>query len=79
MPVNFPTLARARGRCQRARVDPTYALAVLCMFRFIHPRADLRVAAGGVNLRSMQAIRSTAQSIFSPATHDGGNRRLASI
>lgn len=46
---------------------PTYALKVFCMFRFLHPRADLRAAGGReVVLRSMQPFALyPCNSIFS--------------
>jgi biotin synthase len=51
----------------RQRISPEYALKVLCAFRFIHPRADLRVAGGReVTLRSLQPMALyPANSIFS--------------
>ena len=58
------------------RIDPTYALRVLCMFRFVHPKADLRVAGGReVNLRSLQPMALyPANSIFTSGyLTTGGN------
>jgi len=77
VPVNFldPRPGTALGEI--GRVEPTYALAVLCMFRFIHPRADLRVAGGReVNLRSLQAMALyPANSIFTSGyLTTGGNQ-----
>jgi biotin synthase len=66
VPVNFLDPRPGTPLADRTRIEPTYALAVLCMFRFLHPRADLRVAGGReVTLRSMQALALyPANSIF---------------
>src|SRR5690606_17486842 len=47
-------------------VEPGYALRALCMFRFVHPRTDLRVAGGReLTLRALQAMALyPANSIF---------------
>ena len=37
MPITAP---------HRPRLEPGFALRALCMFRFVHPRTDLRVAGG---------------------------------
>lgn len=66
VPVNFLDPRPGTPLGERARPEPTYALRVLCLFRFLHPRADLRVAGGReVTLRSMQALALyPANSIF---------------
>jgi len=77
VPVNFLDPRPGTPLADAPRIAPTYALAVLCMFRFIHPRADLRVAGGReVNLRSMQAMALyPANSIFTSGyLTTGGNR-----
>lgn len=77
VPVNFLDPRPGTPLGAAGRVEPTYALAVLCMFRFIHPRADLRVAGGReVNLRSLQAMALyPANSIFTSGyLTTGGNR-----
>ena len=57
VPVNFLDPRPGTPLAKHKRLEPTFALKVLCMFRFIHPRADLRVAGGReVTLRSMQAF-----------------------
>jgi biotin synthase len=76
VPVNFldPRPGTPLGR--RVRIEPTYALKVLCMFRFVHPRADLRVAGGReVTLRSVQPLALyPANSIFTSGyLTTGGN------
>jgi len=47
-------------------VEPGYALRALCMFRFVHPRTDLRVAGfREITLRSLQVMALyPANSIF---------------
>ncbi len=77
VPVNFLDPRPGTPLGESSRVEPTYALKVLCMFRFLHPRADLRVAGGReVNLRSLQAMALyPANSIFTSGyLTTGGNR-----
>ncbi len=66
LPVNFLDPRPGTPLAARQRVEPTYALRVLCLFRFLHPRADLRVAGGReVTLRSLQAMALyPANSLF---------------
>jgi biotin synthase len=66
VPVNFLDPRPGTPLGDRTRIDPTYALRVLCLFRFLHPRADVRVAGGReVTLRSMQVMALyPANSIF---------------
>ncbi|MCG8423029.1 MAG: biotin synthase BioB [Proteobacteria bacterium] len=66
LPVNFLDPRPDTPMAAYRRVEPTYALRVLCLFRFLHPRADLRVAGGReVTLRSLQALALyPANSIF---------------
>ncbi len=67
VPVNFLDPRPGTPFADRERITPEYALKVLCAFRFIHPRADLRVAGGReVTLRSLQPMALyPANSIFS--------------
>lgn len=66
VPVNFLDPRPGTPLESMLRIEPTYALKVLCLFRFLHPRADLRVAGGReVNLRSLQGMALyPANSIF---------------
>lgn len=66
LPVNFLDPRPGTPLCDRPRVEPLHALRVLCMFRFINPSAELRVAGGReVTLRSLQAMALyPANSIF---------------
>ncbi len=57
VPVNFLDPRPGTPFAELPRVTPSWCLKVLCMFRFVHPRADLRVAGGReVNLRWMQPM-----------------------
>lgn len=66
VPVNFLDPRPGTPLAERTRQNPRYALRVLCLFRFLHPRADLRVAGGReVTLRSLQPMSLyPANSIF---------------
>lgn len=66
VPVNFLDPRPGTPFGGFPRVDPYYALRVLCLFRFVHPEADLRAAGGReVTFRSLQPlILYVANSIF---------------
>jgi biotin synthase len=66
VPVNFLDPRPGTPLGDRARLEPQLALRALSMFRFVHPRTDLRVAGGReVTLRSMQVMALyPANSIF---------------
>lgn len=66
LPVNFLDPRPGTPMERYTRVDPMYALRVLCLFRFLNPTADLRVAGGReVTLRSLQCMALyPANSIF---------------
>jgi biotin synthase len=66
VPVNFLDARPGTPLAGRPQVDPQYALRALCMFRFVHPRTDLRVAGGReITLRSLQVMALyPANSIF---------------
>jgi biotin synthase len=66
VPLNFLDPRPGTPMEGRTRLSPQRALAALCMFRFVHPRADLRVAGGReVTLRSFQPLALyPANSIF---------------
>jgi biotin synthase len=65
-PINFLDPRPGTPMSDLPRVTPSYCLKVLAMFRFLLPRADLRVAGGReVNLRWMQPLALYAvNSIF---------------
>jgi biotin synthase len=66
VPVNFLDPRPGTPLAGSARVTAQAALRALCMFRFVHPRTDLRVAGGReVTLRALQAMALyPANSIF---------------
>src|SRR3954470_5754343 len=66
VPVNFLDARPGTPLAGYALVEPAYALRALCMFRFVHPRTDLRVAGGReITLRALQAMALyPANSIF---------------
>lgn len=77
VPVNFLDPRPGTPMAGRAKPSPRYALKALCMFRMVHPKADLRVAGGReVVLRSMQPMAMyPANSLFvSGYLTTGGNR-----
>jgi biotin synthase len=66
VPVNFLDPRPGTPLAGAGLVDPSYALRALCMFRFVHPRTDLRVAGGReVVLRTLGVMTLyPANSIF---------------
>jgi biotin synthase len=66
VPVNFLDARPGTPLAGYPLVEPGYALRALCMFRFVHPRTDLRVAGGReITLRALQAFALyPANSIF---------------
>lgn len=75
VPVNFLDPRPGTALSAHQRISPRYALRALCLFRFLCPKADVRVAGGReVNLRSMQALALyPANSMFTSGylTTDG--------
>ena len=66
VPVNFLDARPGTPLAGSPLVEPGFALRALCMFRFVHPRTDLRVAGGReITLRALQAMALyPANSIF---------------
>jgi biotin synthase-like enzyme len=66
VPVNFLLADEGTPLAGSPLVEPNFALRTLCMFRFVHPRTDLRVAGfREVTLRSLQVMSLyPANSIF---------------
>ncbi|MBA3540756.1 MAG: biotin synthase BioB [Deltaproteobacteria bacterium] len=66
VPVNFLDARPGTPLEGYPLVEPGFALRALCMFRFVHPRTDLRVAGGReITLRALQAMALyPANSIF---------------
>ncbi len=76
VPVNFLDPRPGTALAEHQRITPNYALKALCLFRFLCPTADLRVAGGReVNLRSLQAMALyPANSMFTAGyLTTGGN------
>ncbi len=75
VPVNFLDPRPGTPLGESKRISPRYALKALCMFRMVHPRADLRVAGGReVVFRTMQPLAMyPANSLFTSGylTTDG--------
>lgn len=65
IPVNFLLPVGGSGAAA-AGLDPQYCLRVLCLFRFLNPRAEIRAAAGReLNLRSLEVMSLyPANSLF---------------
>jgi biotin synthase len=66
VPVNFLDARPGTPLAGYPRVEAGFALRALCMFRFVHPRTDLRVAGGReITLRALQVMALyPANSIF---------------
>jgi biotin synthase len=66
VPVNFLDPRPGTPMAAYPRITAEAALRALCLFRFVHPRTDLRVAGGReVTLRSLQVLALyPANSIF---------------
>ena len=57
VPVNFLDARAGTPLANYPLVEPGFALRALCMFRFVHPRTDLRVAGGReITLRALQVM-----------------------
>ncbi|MDP2654173.1 MAG: biotin synthase BioB [Candidatus Omnitrophota bacterium] len=57
IPVNFLIPIEGTAITQNAALTPDYCLRVLCLFRFLNPSAEIRMAAGReVHLRSMEVL-----------------------
>jgi len=66
IPINFllPIAGNRLGEVQN--LSPEYCLRILCLFRFLNPQAEIRIAAGReYHLRSMEAMSLyPANSLF---------------
>ena len=72
IPVNtlHPVAGTPLEKCDR--LTPQRCLRVLCLFRFLHPRTEIRIAGGREhNLRSLQPLGDGARSWI----HDSGRLR----
>ena len=66
IPVNFLNPIEGTPLAGPSELTPNYCLKVLCMFRLVNPRAELRIAGGReLHLRSLQPLGLyPANSIF---------------
>jgi biotin synthase len=66
IPMNFLHPVAGTPMQERSELTPQRCLKILCLFRFLHPRTELRVAGGReFNLRSLQALALyPADSLF---------------
>ena len=66
IPVNFLHAIPGTPMEARSNLTPQYCLKVLCLFRFVNPSKEIRVAGGReVNLRTLQPLSLyPANSIF---------------
>ncbi len=66
IPLNFLHPVEGTPMEDRHELTPQRCLKILCLFRFLHPRTELRVAGGReFNLRSLQALALyAADSLF---------------
>jgi len=64
IPVNL--LIPISGNMEEPNLTPEFCLRVLCLFRFLNPKAELRIAAGReLHLRSMEVMALyAANSLF---------------
>lgn len=57
IPVNFFLPIQGTKISKKANLSPEYCLRVLCLYRFLNPKAEIRMAAGReYHLRDMQVL-----------------------
>ena len=66
IPVNFFIPITGTAIADQQKLTPEYCLRILCLFRFINPEVEIRIAAGReLHLRSMEAMALyPANSLF---------------
>lgn len=66
IPVNFLIPIPGNALSEAPNLTPEYCLRVLCLYRFLNPKAEIRIAAGReVHLRSMEVMALyPANSLF---------------
>ncbi|MHC4607397.1 MAG: biotin synthase BioB [Planctomycetota bacterium] len=82
IPVNFLDPRPGTGLADRPLQDPKFCLKVLCMFRYVHPDREIRMAGGReVNLRDEQPrALYAANSMFTDGyLTTGGNPRSKDV
>ena len=66
IPINFLIPVEGNTLKETSRLTPEFCLRILCLFRFLNPKAEIRVAAGReLHLRSMEVLALyAANSLF---------------
>ena len=66
IPVNFFMPIKGVNLGSTSQINPDYCLRILCLFRFLNPKAEIRIAAGReIHLRSMEVMALyPANSLF---------------
>ncbi|MFC1771576.1 biotin synthase BioB [Candidatus Margulisiibacteriota bacterium] len=66
IPVNFFMPIKGLALSPKTTLTPEFCLRILCLFRFLNPRAEIRVAAGReMHLRNLQSLALyPANSLF---------------
>ena len=66
IPVNFLIPIPGNALPEASNLSPEYCLRVLCLYRFLNPKAEIRIAAGReVHLRNMEVMALyPANSLF---------------
>ncbi len=66
IPINFLIPIAGNTLKETSELTPNFCLRILCLFRFLNPRAEIRVAAGReIHLRSMEVMALyPANSLF---------------
>ena len=66
IPVNFFIPIQGVGSLKPPALSPNFCLRVLCLYRFLNPKAEIRIAAGReLHLRSMEVMALfPANSLF---------------
>ena len=66
IPVNFLIPIPGNALSEASNLTPEYCLRVLCLYRFLNPKAEIRIAAGReVHLRNMEVMALyPANSLF---------------
>ncbi len=82
IPVNFLMPIKGNPLDQMPNLTPEYCLRVLCLYRFVNPRAEIRMAAGReIHLRSLEVLGLyPANSLFLDGyLNTRGNERLKTL
>ena len=66
IPINFFIPIKGTQLSEHPELSPGYCLRVLCLYRFLNPKAEIRIAAGReLHLRSMEVMALyPANSLF---------------